>query len=462
MKWTRTTPLIILAAVAANASAQPAFVNSIEVPGNAVDLSTGSGANQNRLGMFSDMFYDRQNHAMYSLADRGPGGGLYPYEARVHKFKVNVNNKTGEISHFRLQETIKFKTADGLSSFNGQNPFLLNGDTSILGLSFDPEGFTIGSNGAIYVADEYGPSVYEFARVELSDGTVEARFVRAFTPPANLLPYAGLLLNFLDGRGVLTSGRQDNRGYEGLTITPDGSKLFAVLQDPLIDEGPTPGEGRRSRNVRIVEYDIATGLSQRQFVYQLETLADINARIPGTANDFGATAQGRNIGCSAILAINSNEFLILERDNRGRGVEDALASLPVGSKRLFRISINGATDVSSRSLFGFATTLPADVTPVSKNLFLDIAAAFQSKGLIIPEKFEALAIGPQLKDGSFTILCGNDNDFSVTQTGAGAQLDVYTDGTSGPMDGDAMGRSLMPTVFAAFKGWISGFIAPAK
>jgi hypothetical protein len=43
------------------------------------------------------------------------------------------------------------------------------------------------------------------------------------------------------------------------------------------------------------------------------------------------------------------------------------------------------------------------------------------------EKWEGLAIGPQLSGGRRLILIGNDNDYSVTQTGAGEQFDVYVD-----------------------------------
>ena len=45
----------------------------------------------------------------------------------------------------------------------------------------------------------------------------------------------------------------------------------------------------------------------------------------------------------------------------------------------------------------------------------------------IAEKWEGLAIGPKLKDGSFLILAGNDNDFSVTQNLSNVQFDVYVD-----------------------------------
>jgi hypothetical protein len=77
-------------------------------------------------------------------------------------------------------------------------------------------------------------------------------------------------------------------------------------------------------------------------IYPLESLADINARIPGTANDFGATAQGRNIGLSSLVALNNNELLTIERDNSGFGVADPLATSVIGSKQVFKDRFNGS------------------------------------------------------------------------------------------------------------------------
>jgi hypothetical protein len=44
----------------------------------------------------------------------------------------------------------------------------------------------------------------------------------------------------------------------------------------------------------------------------------------------------------------------------------------------------------------------------------------------VPEKWEGLAIGPKLADGSFLMLAGTDNDYSVSQiVGSATQYDVY-------------------------------------
>lgn len=433
----------VLSAVATTTSALSiSLTNSLTIDGNSTDLYpfAGNSANVNRLGgFFSDLYYDRTNDIYYGIPDRGPGGGLISYETRVQKFALDVDLDTGAISNFKLLDTIPLTNNGG--KYNGLNPTLLNGNTRELGLSLDPEGFAVGTNGNFYISDEYGPSVYEF--------NASGSFVRAFATPNNILPLASGTPNYVDGRPTITSGRQDNRGFEGLTLSPDGRKLYTVLQAPLVNEGSP--DGRSSQNLRIVEYDTVTGQNLAQYAYTLESLEDINARIPGDEEDFDSDDQGRSIGLSAITALNDSEFLVIERDNRGIGEADPTGEEPVSSKRVYKIDLSKATDISNISLSG-TNTLPDDVNTVSKSLFLDIADSLQASGQAIPEKFEGLAIGPQLTDGSYAVLIGTDNDFSVTQTGEGVQTDVCTDGTTVAIDaGCPEGSNLIPTYLYSFK-----------
>lgn len=417
-----STLVLALAAPGAGRAA-PVLVNELLVPGNSNDFGGGATPNENRLGGFgSDLAYDRDNNVWYGLVDRGPGGGLISYETRVQKFSLDFNQSTGAISNFNLLETIKFKDAGG-NPFNGLNPGLLNGNKAVLGNSFDPEGLVRAKNGHMFVADEYGPAINEFD----AGGT----FVRSFTTPANLVPREpDNDVNYVDGRPTTSTGRQANRGFEGLTASPDGTKLYAIMQDPLLNDGPTATNGRASPNLRIVEFDAVTGIAARQFAYQLESIADINARtVGGGAEDFTTNQQGRNIGVSSITALNDHEFLVIERDNRGIGVDPEGNALSVGSKRIYKIDITGATDVSAISFFG-SNILPGGVTPVSKALYLDVQAALTGAGLNIFEKLEGLALGPLLDDGTYAMLLATDNDFSVTQTGAGEQFDVCWNGAA--------------------------------
>jgi len=144
------------------------------------------------------------------------------------------------------------------------------------------------------------------------------------------------------------------------------------------------------------------------------------------------SSQGR--GISALVAINGHEFLVLERNNRGLGVD---AEQTPANKRVFRISLKGASDVSGIDLDAAGMVF----TPVTKEPgpWLDLAAAstlaHASLGVlggVSPEKWEGLTIGPRLADGSYLVLAGTDNDYSVTQdAGSSVQRDVYFKPTGG-------------------------------
>lgn len=444
-----------LVLLAGPALAAPEYRGSIVLPGTATDLlpTAAPGANTNRLGgLFSDLYYDRLNDTYLGLPDRGPGGGTIPYDARIQQFNLDVNRGTGAIGNFEITRTTPLTT--GGQAFNGLNPAVLNGSPAVLGRSLDPEGLAVARNGNLYVSDEYGPSVLEF--------TPAGALVRSFAPPANLVPtQANGAPNYVDGRPAIATGRQDNRGYEGVTVSPDGSKLYAVLQDPLVNEGSP--DGRRSGNVRIVEYDTATGQAGRQVVYQLDPIAELNALVPG--DPFGANAQGRNIGVSAITAISDTEFLVLERDNRGVGVDDPTGAAPVASKRVYRIDIAGATDVSGISLAG-TNALPPGVVPVGKALFLDVATALRAAGVTLPEKLEGLAVGPRLQDGSYALLLGTDNDFSATQNGSNVQFDVCVNAATAAQvplnEACPAGLSLIPSFLYSFQVDLPGFVAQTR
>ena len=428
--------IVIIASVLVAAPAGAAtFVSQYAVSGAASDLSGLIGPGNNRLGGFgSDLIYDAGSGLFTGMSDRGPGGGVLPYAPRTQTFSLDIDRVTGAINGFQLQGTTLFRQGNG-ATYNGLNPVLLNGSAAVAGGSLDPEGLARLPNGNMLVSDEYGPSVIEF--------TPAGQFVRAFATPDNLVPRTSSgTTNYVDGRPTITSGRQDNRGFEGLTVSPDGTTAYAILQDPLVNEGRNGAnaDGRYSRNVRIVAFDIASGQSTAQYIYQLENVADINGRIDGTTNDFAANAQGRSIGVSAIQALSNGTLLVLERDNRGLGVDDPVAASPVGSKRLYRIDLAAATNVAK---LGLAATndLPAGVAPVAKTAspFVDIAAALRAAGLTVPEKIEGFAFGPRLADGSYTLILATDNDFSVTQNGAGTQFDICTGGAGGATAQVALG-----------------------
>jgi hypothetical protein len=374
-----------------SAYAAPAFVNGLAVDGATLDASGGVMVNDGRLGFFSDIHYDALRNEWWALSDRGPGGGTLPYETRVHRFEVDVDRDTGAISNFRIRHTLIFRK--GATALDGYAPT----EAGPLGLAFDPEGLVVNPRtGHLLVSDEYGPSLLEFNRA--------GRLVRRYTLPAEVLPRdaATGVVNHANDTGN-TAGKRSNRGFEGLAISPDGRTVYAMLQSAMLDEGGSNGVYNR-----IVAFDTRTARPLAQYAYRME-----------------GSSQGR--GISALVAVNDREFLVLERNNRGLGVDANLAS---PNKKVFRIDLTGATDVT-----GIDFDAPgATFMPVTKTAtpWLDLAGAaalgdvsLASLGGVSPEKWEGLAIGPQLRDGSYLVLAGTDNDYSVTQNASSVQFDVY-------------------------------------
>ena len=73
--------------------------------------------------------------------------------------------------------------------------------------------------------------------------------------------------------------------------------------------------------------------------------------------------SGQGQGISSLVALNNNEFLVVERNNRGVGVG---ATLATADKAVYRINLAGATDVSNVTLPESGTVLPAGVVAVNK------------------------------------------------------------------------------------------------
>lgn len=377
------------------AQAAYSFVNGMALSGAALDLSGGSSVNDGRVGYFSDIYYDRTRNEWWGLSDRGPGGGSLSYDTRVQRFTLDVDAATGAISNFQIAETIKFSHAG--QAMNGMAP----NPAGVLGNAFDPEGFVVNPlNGNLLVSDEYGPSVYEFNR--------SGALVKTYNTPSNLVPKVSGTPDYVTTPP--TTGREGNRGLEGLAISPDGKYAYSVLQNGLADDGLN-ATGTRSVYTRIVKYDTTTGNAVGQYAYKLDS-----------------ASQGR--GISAIVALGNDKFQILERNNRGIGVG---ATFGTADKVVYEIDLNGASDVSSIALPATGN-LPVGVTAVTKGAkIIDLDANtidLDGNGVAesvnkSPEKWEGLAIGPKLLDGSYMLLAGTDNDYSVTQNGTGTQFDVY-------------------------------------
>jgi hypothetical protein len=396
-----------LALVATTAAADIVYLGVGALPGTTLDqsgltqplLNNATGAVEmphNRAGGWgSAIAYTGAGDRYIVTPDRGPADGATSYIDRFYELDVRVTQGAGGAWSVTPNLVGTQLMRSGGDFFTGSSAAIANG------LRFDPEGVAVsGSGRTIFVSDEYGPFIYEFDRA--TGQRVRTIELPAKFKIANPSPTAATELT---GN---TSGRQANRGMEGLTISPDGTKLYGIMQSPLIQDGALSGTTRVGQNNRLVEIDLATGKT-REFVYQME--------IPA-----GSTTT--NLGVSEILAINDHQFLVLERDGRGFGRENPNTTANPRScttagagcndarfKRVYQIDLAGATDVSNIASLP-TLGLPGGVTAVSKSLFFDVLAKTGLNAFQFPEKLEGLAWGPSLPDGRLLLLLTVDNDFA--------------------------------------------------
>lgn len=385
--------------------------------GGSSDLSGLSGTLENGVaanilgGMGSGLAWAGGN-TFLALPDRGPNASAYvggaavdnttSYIDRFQTISLNLaqSNSAGAYSYalsaalkqtslLYSQTSLNYGSTAGLPSaipaqnsaernyFTGRSDNFASGNSlSVNNARFDPEGIRVANDGkSVFISDEYGPYVRQFDR---STGVL----IKTFELPANLA-VANQSATGVAEIGGNTQGRVANKGMEGLAITPDGKTLVGFMQSALLQDG---GDGAKAN--RIVTVDIATGAT-KQFAYN-------------------NVISNKSYGSSEILALNSHQFLVLERDGKGLG-DGSSAKV----KQIWVVDLAGAVDVSTMS--GEAALL---AKAPSKKLFLDIKSALNSVGIAddaIPAKLEGMAFGEDiLENGALfhTLYVANDNDFS--------------------------------------------------
>ena len=333
-------------------------------------------------GFGSDLTYTGHDNVFIAAPDRGPFDGLtdVPYLDRFHFLHITTD-LSAPFPNIRsvLLDTRFLKNELGQSFVGAAGSFVANDELATL--RFDPEGIRVAPDGTFYVSDEYGPYIFQFDRQGHLLRRIPLPFKFAITNPSSD-PNVELLGN--------TSGRQGNRGMEGLAISPDGTTLFGMMQNAFLqDHGLSPGTtDRLGLNNRIFKIDLLTG-ETHEYVYVLDAI-------------------NRGQGVCEILAINDHEFLVLERDNRSN-----LQSPPQAPtrKKIYKINLEGATDVSDVASLP-AGVLPATIIPVGKTLFIDLLDADFNLTPTIAEKIEGLAWGPDLEDGRHVLYVVSDNDLN--------------------------------------------------
>jgi hypothetical protein len=395
--------------------------------------------------------------------------GTLNYANRIHKFAISLTLQPGATASnpslpnlsFTYQDTILLtgpddKLTTGLRP-DKQGPYLSYPGFPILPsatyqgdgfgqpgpedrrISIDSEGLAIANDHSFWVSDEYGPYIYHFS--------AEGKMLQAIQPPNAYLPRRNGSLSFASADppiydpndqvipSAVQSGRANNQGLEGLTISPDGQTLYALTQSALSQDGGTGNPKRKQ--ARLLEYKLTSGKARytASYVVTLPLFTDPSGSIKVAAQ-------------SEILSLSASQFLVLARDSSaGRGQPSTQSTY----RHADVFDISSATNIKSARYDDAPAAAIADlngnlkpgITPAQYCPFLDFnvnseLAKFglrnggaQDDGGLLNEKWEALGLvpvdpqavkdrgkseGKKGEETEYFLLALSDNDF-VTQNG---------------------------------------------
>ena len=318
------------------------------------------------------------------------------YAPKIHRIRVNGDS-------IQILQTITMKRPNGTTATGIINPTGLGSTAAEVASTdvvtdcadfmtktapkdiwgIDSEGLVVDKDGYFWICEEGGPTIWKLNK----NGVV----VKRYTPYGDL---TGPLAPEAQDVAInpVFKYRKNNRGFEGIAITPNG-KIYAIIQSPILYPDKVTGEA--SRVHRILEIDPATNQT-KMFVY---------------LNDGAVGSVGtKDWKVGELVAINNSEFLVLE----------AAAKSPTDIKQIYKINITSATDVTSyagaTSIEGLvnATTnnlATNSIVPVTKTLVVNLLSNNLWPAAL--DKTEGLAI---INDS--TIAIGNDNDYGQSSAAA--------------------------------------------
>lgn len=328
------------------------------------------------------------------LTDNVYGNKVNSPDSMLYLTQYGIDFKTGKAEPLK---TVFFHDPDKIIPFH-----IINESSAkryLTGSDFDPESFQF-ADGALWVGDEFGPYLI---KMDL-DGKVLALFETQVDGKKVVSP---------DHYQVTTPGKpadkvsfQVNRskGFEGMASSPDGSKLYPMLEGVLWNEEKQDYEnidGKRA--ARILEFDVKNQQwTGRGWLYVFED----NQNAIGDFN-----------------MIDDTHGLIIERDN-GEGTADKACA-------------EGATDTTNcfsnlakfKRVYRIEFSAKNQGTPVDKQAYIDLMNIKDPEGV---------AKKP-LNNGVFTfpfftienvdvvdnehIIVGNDNNYPFSSSREPNQAD---------------------------------------
>jgi len=339
--------------VKAQSSVQLNLLGQVEIPYNYSFQDTP-------IGGLSGLSYDSTNQTFYVISDDRSDLA----SARFYSFKITLNGR-GKL----VKGGINWQAMHTLKTKAGKN--YAQG-------AIDPEGITVGPKGLIYISSEGDPqkNVAPFINAYSTDGI----YKKSLPIPDEYWP--------ANPQKRTHFGIRENLAFEGLSISPDGKRLYTAIENALLQDGPA-ADSTHSSPSRMMVYDMPSGHIAHQYEYEVSPVHFTGA----SHGEFSVD------GLSDVLAIDNSGHLLAFDRNYVAGQGNKIY--------LYEVSSKEATDIKDVSSL---KKNDRPVEPVNKTL----VANMSDYGITI-DNFEGLTIGPKLQNGDRLLLMVSDNNFSSSQ-----------------------------------------------
>ena len=373
---------------------------------------------------------------LYSQPDRGyvKSGVTTNYRPRLHQLAITfapapVGASSQNQVRLTLADTVLFAEANGTpltsldpsATVSGTRtgfpplPQAYNGR-----LSIDAEGLVRLGDGTFFVSEEYGPYIHRFSATGV--------LLSSIRPPEAFIPKRNGRDSFsadnpASGQPAASpsepvTGRENNQGLEGLTLSVDGLTLYVLMQSALRQDGGEDGSAQR-RFTRLLAYDISNPAAptlRSEWILPLPLYTQSGSQLVASVGDF--------------VALNGRQFLVLVRDGNGRGSDTpqslyrAILVYDTTNATNLAVSVYDNPNNPAAPKGALASGLVAATSAVLVNLNdsvqlgkfgLNNGPADNSNTL--SDKWESLALAPALDPAApddFFLLVGNDNDYATT------------------------------------------------
>ena len=159
-----------------------------------------------------------ENDSFVVLSDNGFGNAKNSsdYLLSIYYIKPDFRTAAGGSGSIDIEKALP------LSDYQEHVPYPIErGDRLLTGADLDPESFQQDADGSFWIGEELNPALLHFSR---AGELIEA-------------PYFLDGLHSVDNPSGVAASLPRSRGFEGMAKSPDGTKLYPMLEGALYDAG---------------------------------------------------------------------------------------------------------------------------------------------------------------------------------------------------------------------------------